>query len=216
VVAHNGAVTETGRVEAFSDGVLAIAITLLVLDLRVPVRDTLRGSLAHALAAQWPSYAAYVTSFLVIGIIWLNHHAVFQLVGRVDRMLLFLNLLLLMCVGAIPFTTSLLAEYLTAGQDARTAAVTYSGVMLGMAVAFSLLYGRAARRPDLLRDGVDPVAARASVPRFSAGVLVYLVTVAVAVISAPLCLALHFVLAVYYSFQQVTLRPGRGTARSGG
>jgi uncharacterized membrane protein len=199
-------VTTTGRVEAFSDGVLAIAITLLVLDLRVPVRDELTGSLAHALAQEWPSYAAYVTSFLVIGIIWLNHHTVFQFIGLVDRVLLFLNLILLMFVAAIPFTTSLLAEYLTAGRDARTAAVVYSAVMFAMAVAFALLFGWAAIRPGLLREGVDPAAARAAIPRFSGGTLIYLVTVVVALFSAPVCLAVHFLLAVYYAFQQLSLR----------
>ncbi len=198
--------TTTGRVEAFSDGVLAIAITLLVLDLRVPVRDELTGSLAHALAQEWPSYAAYVTSFLVIGIIWLNHHTVFQFIGLVDRVLLFLNLILLMFVAAIPFTTSLLAEYLTAGRDARTAAVVYSAVMFAMAVAFALLFGWAAIRPGLLREGVDPAAARAAIPRFSGGTLIYLVTVVVALFSAPVCLAVHFLLAVYYAFQQLSLR----------
>src|SRR5262245_51614359 len=81
----NVGVSETGRVEAFSDGVFAIAITLLVLDLRVPARDALHGSLARALGHEWPAFAAYVTSFLVIGIIWVNHHGVFELVGRVDR-----------------------------------------------------------------------------------------------------------------------------------
>ena len=77
--------TGTGRTEMFSDGVLAIAVTLLMLDLRVPVAHDLHRPLVRALAAQWPAYAAYLTSFLVIGIIWVNHHAVFALVGRVDR-----------------------------------------------------------------------------------------------------------------------------------
>jgi uncharacterized membrane protein len=210
VVRNNGPVTTTNRVETFSDGVLAIAITLLVLDLRVPARDALHGSLVHALGHEWPSYAAYVTSFLVIGIIWLNHHTVFELIGRVDRMLLFLNLVLLLFVAAIPFTTSLLAEYLTAGHDARTAAVVYSGVMLAMSIAFSGLYSWAAFHPMLLAEGVDPVTARASIPRFSAGTVFYLGTVVVALLSAPLCLAVHFLLAIYYSVEQ--LRPrGRGT-----
>ncbi len=203
--------TSTGRVEAFSDWVLAIAITLLVLDLRVPPRDQLHDtSLAHALVQEWPSYAAYVTSFLVIGIIWINHHGVFQLIGGADRMLLFLNLVLLLLVAAIPFTTSLFAEYLTARPPAaRTAAVAYSLVMLAMEVAFSGLYAWAAWHPALLRDGTDPAAARASIVRFSAGTVVYLATVGVALISAPLCLAVHFLLALYYSFQQVRLRPAR-------
>jgi uncharacterized membrane protein len=208
-VIDNGRVTTTSRVEAFSDGVLAIAITLLVLDLRVPARDALHGSLLGALGHEWPSFAAYVTSFLVIGIIWINHHAVFELIGRIDRVLLVLNLVLLMFVAAIPFTTSLLAEYLTAGRDARTAAVAYSGLMLAMSLAFSGLYARAALRPGLLAEGVDPVAARAAIPRFSLGIVVYLGTVVVALVSAPLCLAVHFLIGLYYSVEQLRLR-GRG------
>src|SRR6266566_7316784 len=87
---------DSARLEALSDGVMAIAITLLVLDLRVPARDTLSdGDLASALGRQWPSYLAYVVSFLVIGIIWTNHHAMFGLVRQVDRGVLFANLLLL-------------------------------------------------------------------------------------------------------------------------
>jgi TMEM175 potassium channel family protein len=115
---HPVAMSETGRTEAFSDGVLAIAVTLLVLDLHVPPRNALHEPLAVALAQEWPAYAAYVTSFLIIGIIWVNHHAVFGLVGRVDRGVLFLNLLLLMSVVAIPFATALLSEYLLAGNGA--------------------------------------------------------------------------------------------------
>ena len=202
--------SETGRTEAFSDGVLAIAITLLVLDLRVPVSETLQGSLAQALADKWPAYAAYVTSFLIIGIIWVNHHGVFELVGRVDRMTLFLNLLLLMAVAAIPFTTALMSEYLrVGGPDARTAALVYSFVMLAMSLAFASLYTHVARRPALLADGVDPAAVRSSIVRFSAtGLLLYLATMVVALFSAPLCLVAHFVIALYYCFQQI--RPSTG------
>jgi uncharacterized membrane protein len=198
-------VSETGRLEAFSDGVLAIAITLLVLDLRVPLAKTLSSSLAQALGAEWPSYAAYVTSFLVIGIIWVNHHAVFNLVGRVDRITLFLNLLLLMAVAAIPFTTSLLAEYLLeGGANARTAALVYSGVMLAMSVGFAALYTYVARHPALLAAGVDATAVRASIVRFSAvGTGLYVATLIVALFSAPLCLLAHLLIALYYCFQQI-------------
>jgi uncharacterized membrane protein len=210
----NGWVSASSRTEAFSDGVLAIAVTLLVLDLRVPAEESLHGSLASALARQWPVYAAYVTSFLVIGIIWVNHHAVFELVGAVDRIALFLNLLLLMPVVAIPFTTALLSEYLLAGgHDARTAAVVYSAVMLAMSFAFAGLYTYVARRPALLADRVDPIAVRASILRFSAvGILLYVVTLVVAMFSAPLCLFAHFLIALYYSFQQI--RPGRRPAEA--
>jgi uncharacterized membrane protein len=207
-------VSQTSRTETFSDGVLAIAITLLVLDLRVPTRHALEGSLARALAEQWPAYAAYVTSFLIIGIIWVNHHAVFELIGRLDRVALFLNLVLLMTVVAIPFTTALMSEYLTAGgRDARTAALVYSAVMLAMSCAFAALYTYVARRAALLADGVDPAAARESIVRFSAiGILLYLATLVVALFSAPLCLFTQFLIALYYCFQQ--LRPGSpATAR---
>jgi uncharacterized membrane protein len=205
MLVDNGPVSETARTEAFSDGVLAIAVTLLVLDLRVPLEDTLHGSLASALADEWPAYAAYVTSFLVIGIIWVNHHGVFELVRRVDRVALFLNLLLLMTVVAIPFTTGLLSEYLRAGdRDARTAAMVYSLVMLAMSIAFAGLFAHLARHTERLVDGVDPAEMRRSIVRFSAvGLLLYVGTVVVALFSAPLCLVAHFLIALYYCFQQI-------------
>jgi uncharacterized membrane protein len=120
-------------VETFSDGVFAIAITLLVLDIAVPAREgSSTGRLANALAHQWPSYFAYLVSFLVIGIIWVNHHTVFVKVRVVDRYVLFANLALLLTISVIPFPTRLMAEYLTAGTDAHTAAAVYSATMLAM------------------------------------------------------------------------------------
>jgi uncharacterized membrane protein len=208
VITHNRSVSETTRAEAFSDAVMAIAITLLVLDLHVPVRQALEEPLGHALAREWPSYAAYVTSFLVIGIIWVNHHAVFELIGRVDRTALFLNLLLMMAVVAIPFTTALLAEYLTAGPNARVAALVYSGVMLLMVCGFAALYAYVARHPKLLAEGVDPGVVRASFVRFNVvGIVLYMVTMLLALVSAPVCLAAHLLIALYYCFSQI--RSGR-------
>src|ERR671937_1127352 len=99
-----GSTMRTARLEAFSDGVFSIAATLLVLELRVPAPDPV--GLAAALLRQWPSYAVYAVSFLTIGIIWVNHHALFDLLRKVDRPLLFLNLLLLLCVAAVPFPTA--------------------------------------------------------------------------------------------------------------
>jgi uncharacterized membrane protein len=198
-------VSETSRLETFSDGVMAIAITLLVLDLAVPTHQALaaaKESLGRALAAQWPSYAAYVVSFMVIGIIWVNHHALFGLIAGVDRWVLFSNLLLLMVVSAIPFPTRLMAEYLTdGGSSAHLAAAVYSANMLLMALAFTGLY-IAGTRPAMVRHDVDAVAVRRSLPRFSAGVGVYAATVALAFVSAPATLLVHFGLAVYYVFDQ--------------
>jgi uncharacterized membrane protein len=203
-------VSETSRLEAFSDGVMAIAITLLVLDLAVPTQKELvsgKESLGHALAAQWPNYAAYVVSFLVIGIIWMNHHTLFGLIDRVDRWVLFANLLLLLVVSAIPFPTRLMAEYLTSGgSSAHLAAAVYSATMLAMAVAFTALYVTATRRSDMLRKNVDAVAVRRSAPRFGAGVAAYAVTVGLAFVSAPATLLVHFGLAVYYMLDQTGAR----------
>src|ERR1041385_9184169 len=105
--------SETARLEAFSDGVYAIAITLLVLDLKVPmVQD---GKLASALLHQWPMYFAFLISFAFIGIMWVNHHRLFNHIRRCDNRLLFLNLLLLLGVTVVPFPTALLAAHLKGG-----------------------------------------------------------------------------------------------------
>ena len=109
----------SGRLEAFSDGVFSIAATLLVLELRVP--PDAAGGLGPALLAEWPSYASYVVSFLTIGIILVNHHALFANVRRVDRRLLFLNLLLLLSVSTIPFPTAIVGRYIGSGDASRWA-----------------------------------------------------------------------------------------------
>src|ERR687886_2911700 len=116
----------TGRLEAFSDGVFAVAITLLVLDIQPPSDARTQSGLWRALGDLWPHYAAYAVSFLIIGIVWVNHHAVLALIARVDRGLAFLNLLLLMAVALIPFATALLAEYLSHGAPEHVAAAAYS------------------------------------------------------------------------------------------
>jgi len=205
-------VTSTRRLEAFSDGVFAIAITLLVLDLVVPPREgSPPGRLAAALAGQWPSYVAYLVSFLVIGIIWVNHHTVFDKVRLVDRPVLFANLALLLVVSAIPFPTHLLAEYLTAGADAHVAAAVYSATMLAMGLAYSALWLTVTRDARLLHEDVDPATSRAALRRFGLGNLFYLATIGLAFVSAVATLAVHAALAVYYCFDQLrTGRAGRG------
>ncbi|HEY1467142.1 MAG TPA: TMEM175 family protein, partial [Acidimicrobiales bacterium] len=122
---------DRGRLESFSDGVFAVAITLLALNLTVAGPG--HGRLLDLLGHSWPAFAAYVISFFTIGVIWVNHRSLFSGLGRVDRVLLFLNLLLLLFVVAIPFTTATLADYLTAGgSNAHVAAALYGAVMAGM------------------------------------------------------------------------------------
>jgi len=200
----------TARLEAFSDGVFAIAITLLVLDLNVPAPANLGGrSLRWALAHQWPSYFAYLVSFLVIGIIWINHHAMCTLARRVDRRTLFANLFLLLTVSVIPFPTRLLATYLIDGRsaDAHTAAATYAATMLAMGAAFTLLFLAFARDARRLHTPIPPAALRSALRRFSIGGLCYAATIALAYLSPVAMLAVHAALAVYYCFDQ--LAPAR-------
>ncbi len=192
------------RLEAFSDGVFAIAITLLVLDLAVPPREgTPEGGLAAALGHQWPAYFAYLVSFLVIGIIWVNHHSVFVRVRLVDRPVLFANLLLLLTVSVIPFPTRLLAEYLTAGADAHVAAAVYSATMLAMGLSYSVLWLAITRDARLLHEHIDPVASRSALRRFGLGNIFYLATIGLSFISAVATLAVHAALAIYYCFDQL-------------
>ena len=128
----------TNRLESFSDGVLAVAITLLVLNIQVP-NPSRTAHLASALAGQWPQYVAYATSFLTIGIIWVNHHAMISRLRATDHSILMLNLILLLTIGVIPFATALLATYLREGHGANLAASVYGGAFLLMSVAFATL-----------------------------------------------------------------------------
>jgi uncharacterized membrane protein len=197
-----------GRLEAFSDGVLAIAITLLSLDLRVPeVEHGLRAALAH----QWPAYAAFLVSFLVIGVIWVNHHGLFANLARVDRGVLLLNVALLGTVSAIPFATALMAAYLRAGgADGRTAAVVYSLVMATMGAVFVLLWLYLRAHPHLL---ADPAVAGPALRRSLVGPPVYLAAAAVGAASTYACLLLHAVIALFFALSR---SPGPGREGAGG
>jgi len=195
---------DSKRAEAFSDGVFAIAITLLVLDLAVPARDRLAGrSLIRALGAEWPSYFAYLVSFAVIGIIWVNHHGLCGLVKRADRLVLFANLFLLLTVSVIPFPTRLLAEYLTASGDSHVAAAIYSAGMLAMSIAFSLLFLAISRDARLLHVPLDRATIQRTWRRFSVGGVFYLITIGLSFVSAVLTLVVHALLAAYYCFDQL-------------
>src|SRR2546421_10408851 len=126
---------ETGRVEAFSDGVFAIAITLLILAVGVD-QARASGSLSHQLLHLWPAYIAYAVSFVTIGIMWVNHHLVFRQFARVDRPLLLLNVLLLMLIAFVPFPTRVVAQYARTAGDREAAALLYGITMTTTAVLF--------------------------------------------------------------------------------
>jgi len=204
---------DSGRLEAFSDGVFAVAITLLALNLAVPGPG--HGPLTRQLTDHWPSFAAYLVSFLTIGIIWVNHHTLFKNVARIDRVLLFLNLLMLFFVVAIPFATATIAAYLGHGAaDAPLAAVVYQGVFEGMSLSFGVLFYWSIWRKHL-KIALTPSAARAAAIRFGAGNIAYLVAIGVAFLSAPASLLISGLVAAYYVFEHIPARPGEaqpGTA----
>ena len=178
---------ETARVEAFSDGVFAVAITLLALDIHVPHFDSLPpGGLGHALLALWPSLLAYVTSFATVLIMWLNHDRLFEQIKRKDHGLLVSNGLLLMVVTLFPFPTALLAEFLAhGGVNARLAAAVYSAFSVVMAVCFNLLWRHAAADGRLLAEDHDRHKARRITEQYRFGPLLYCVAFALAFVSAP-------------------------------
>jgi uncharacterized membrane protein len=191
------------RAEAFSDGVFAVAITLLALELKVPGGE---GTLVHRLLEIWPSYLAYVVSFLTIGIMWLNHHTMFTHIIRVDRVLLVLNLLLLMVVAVTPFPTALVGEQLGEhlhGDDARTVMIAYGLLMIVMSVCFSAVWWYVVFHPRLLDEGLDPRAVRRSIPRFGGGFIGYLVATLLGLLSPLTALVLFGLLAVYYAFEHL-------------
>ena len=139
---------DTTRLEAFSDGVFAIAVTLLVLDLKVPdlELDTVTDpQLRERLLRQWPAYAGFLSSFLTILIIWVNHHYLFKLIHRADRTFMFTNGLLLLIVTFIPFPTSLLSKYILT-PAAPTAAFIYASTYFALSIAFNLIWYSATRR----------------------------------------------------------------------
>jgi uncharacterized membrane protein len=197
---------DTNRLEAFSDGVFAIAITLLVLELHVPTET--ESGLWHALVHEWPQFAAYLTSFFIIGIMWVNHHSMFRQIVRADRTLLFLNLLLLLWTSLLPFPTALVAQHLSgSGWDAKVAEALYSTNLTLAAVAFSLIWAHAVRGGRLLAAPIgDRHAEWRSIRRFSFGTLFYALTIGVSFVAPLAALTTQFLLALYYLFEQVVPR----------
>jgi TMEM175 potassium channel family protein len=150
----------TGRIQAFSDGVFAIAITLLVLDLAVPSSsfDDLWRGIAH----QWPSYLACITSFITIGALWMAHHAIFRCLRYAGSTVMRLNLLLLMAVSFLPFPTGRMAEAIRDTDAERAAVIFYGVTLLSISILLRILWGAIARRPDLLNPDVSSQHIRAN------------------------------------------------------
>jgi TMEM175 potassium channel family protein len=185
--------TGTARFETFSDGVFAIAATLLILELSAQPG----AGLGHELLHLWPSYLAYVTSFLTIGIIWMNHHHTVSLLGRTDRTFQFLNILLLLTIAFLPFPTKLVAQNL--GNDGeKAAALVYAATFVLMA-ALHLVWWRYARTDRrLVAEGTPDSALRAVDRAYLPGVPMYGTVFVVAFFSPLAAVFITFAIAAFY------------------
>jgi uncharacterized membrane protein len=191
------AINETARVEAFSDGVFAIAITLLVLEIKIPAPGT--ASLAHQLLRQWPSYVSFVIAFMVIGIMWINHHRMFTNIRRSDTVLMILNLLLLLGVTALPFPTAVLAAHLgTPGQ--RTAVMLFNGTCVFIAFAFNALWRYAvSKRGLMLGAEVNLEATKKLTQQYAFGPALYAACFVLAWVNVSASLGLNALLACFFA-----------------
>lgn len=192
------AIASTGRVEALSDGVFAVAITLLVLELKVTEQDA-EGGLWHALGRLWPSYLAYAVSFAMIGIMWVNHHAIFSRLALVDRSLMYANLALLAVVSFVPFPTAIVADFIRDDRNARAAAMFYGGVGVALGLAFTLMWGHISHHDDLLKPGLTNQGARRQYRQSAMGMCSYFIGIAVASVSPIAALAVYGALGLFFA-----------------
>ena len=184
----------TGRLETFSDGVFAIAATLLVLEFTVHSgRD-----LGHQLLHLWPAYLAYVTSFVTIGIIWMNHHHTVAFIGRVDRTMLFLNNLLLLTVAFLPFPTGLVGTSIQHGVGEQAATLAYAGTLVVMAALHQVWWRYARVNRRLIADGTPDSALRAVDRAYLPGLPMYGAVFVLAFFSPLGALLLTFAIAAFY------------------
>ncbi len=201
---------QTGRLEAFSDGVFAVAITLLILNIKIPGLDT-PGKLFNdkqlwqALSGEWPMLAAYITSFATIGIMWINHHRLFIHIKRTNTGLLLMNLLLLLVIVFIPVPTALLAEYIVR-PDLHTAAIVYSSTFFLSACCFNLLWHYASYHNRLLGENVDTRSVDSISRQYLFGPLLYFIIFGVSWLNTPACIILSFILALFFALPGPPLR----------
>jgi len=201
----------TRRLEAFADGVFAIAATLLILNVDAQVGEG-SGAIGHRLLAIWPSYIAYAVSFVTIGIIWSNHHTVMGQLGRVNRVFLLQNVFLLMCVAFLPFPTRLVAEHLRDRHELQPAALAYGATMTVMAVCYIALWIYAAGGRRLLREDSDPRTVSGITRSYLPGAPLYLTATLVALASPLASVALFDAIALFYVIESSFF--GRTTAET--
>jgi uncharacterized membrane protein len=189
--------SDTARIEAFSDGVFAIAITLLIIEVHVPAREHAE-TLGHELLRIWPSYLGYLTSFLTIGVMWINHHYVFELIDRVDRTMLLLNTLLLMLIAFVPFPTAVLAQFIETG-GARAAAVLYGATLTLTALTYFAWWRYASAGRRLIAEQVPDEAIDDITRAYTPGAVLYGGAALVAFVQPWVSAALYLGIALFYA-----------------
>jgi uncharacterized membrane protein len=194
------AASDTNRLETFADGVFAIAITLLVIEIRLPEHEQIveMGGLWRALVQLWPSYFGYLVSFVVIGIMWANHHNLMKLVDRVDHGFITLTMLLLLCIAFLPFPTAVLADNLRDAEERPTAVAFYCGCFTVTAVFYFLMWWYAAKNRRLIARHVPDSAVRAITRAYAPGSVLYLAATLLAFVSVAISLAIVVGLAILY------------------
>ena len=209
---------ETGRIEAFSDGVFAIAATLLVLEIRVPTEvdghpiETPQ-QLIIALVELWPSYFGYLLGFATIVIMWINHHGLFSFVRRSTHGLLLLNSLLLLMIAVVPFPTALVAHYIAEDEEtARVAAVVYSAMSLALAFCFNFLWWYMSKNNRLIEPRANPEDVRSITRSYYFGPTVYGIALILSFFNAYAGLGLCTLLAIFFAIPSrvVNLLPSKG------
>lgn len=191
---------ETARLETFADGVFAIAITLLVLEIHIPATGE---DLIDGLLAQWPSFAAYVTSFLGIGVMWVSHHQMFASIQRTTPSFLFLNVLFLLPVAFIPYPTAVVAQHILEPDSRTVAVLLYGAVSTVVAVMFNVLWAYAIRGNLIVGGRAGEAVARTVARGFRLGPFVYLAATLIALVNPIVSMAMFAGLAVYW------MLPGR-------
>ena len=186
---------KTTRLEFFSDGVFAIVITLLVIEIRLPARWV--GALGPALAGLWPSYLAYAISFIVIGAIWINHHGMFLHIDKTDNGFLLINVLQLMIIAFIPFPTAVLAEAIAARSGMTVATTFYGGTLVAVGIFVNLIW-RYAVRNDLVKNGLPEAKVKLLSRRFLIGPASYFVATLVALFLPWAALAIFVGINIYF------------------
>lgn len=201
---------ETGRIEAFSDAVFAVAITLLVFSLHVPTLDNPFTSehLVRMLLLRWPSYLAFSISFATILIMWISHHAMFKLIDKSDTLFMFTNGFLLLLVTIVPFPTQLVATYLTTSV-AGVACAIYAGLFLMTNLVYNLLWWLAAHQSRLLKGSVSPILIRTRRWHYALGAPCYLFALILAFWSPGVSIGICSVLWLFWAFTTYERRPAR-------